>query len=111
MHGHTDLITCLAISPDGKWALTGSEDTSAILWDLSTFCSYTLPGHSDTITSIALTPNGKWALTGSKDKSAILWDLHDLPTVRFYELTRTQTISDYRSSHSRCKMGINRICR
>ena len=29
LSGHTDAINSVAITPDGKWALTGSRDTTA----------------------------------------------------------------------------------
>ena len=49
------------------WALTGSRDNTARLWDLSNPGSSprVLSGHTNWILSVALTPDGKWALTGS----------------------------------------------
>ena len=35
LSGHTDGIRSVALTPDGKWALTGSRDNTARLWDLS----------------------------------------------------------------------------
>ena len=69
--GHTGLISSIALTPDDKWALTGSYDTTACLWDLSNPESSprVLSGHTCLISSIALTPDGKWALTGSDDKT------------------------------------------
>ena len=59
------------------WALTGSNDNTALLWDLSNpgNSPRVLSGHADAIYSVALTPDGKWALTGSQDHTARLWDL------------------------------------
>ena len=34
LSGHTGLISSMALTPDGKWALTGSEDGSTRFWDL-----------------------------------------------------------------------------
>ena len=64
----------VALTPDGMWALTGSRDHTACLWDPGS-SPRVLSGHTDTIDSVALTPNGKWALTGSDDKTARLWEL------------------------------------
>ena len=60
-----------------KWALTGSYDCTARLWDLTNAVSSprVLSGHTGSIYSVALTPDGKWALTGSWDNTARLWDL------------------------------------
>lgn len=33
---HNDAITCLTLSADGKFALTGSHDNSLKLWEVST---------------------------------------------------------------------------
>ena len=61
------MISSVALTPDGRWALTGSHDKTACLWDLTNPGSSprVLSKHADTIRSVALTPDGKWALTGS----------------------------------------------
>jgi WD40 repeat protein len=32
LRGHEDNVTAVAISPDNRWIVTGSEDNSAQLW-------------------------------------------------------------------------------
>ena len=46
LEGHTDGIQSVALTPDGRWALTGSFDSTARLWDLknSTSSSRVLEG-------------------------------------------------------------------
>ena len=34
LSGHIAGIVTVAVTPDGKWALTGSSDTTARLWNL-----------------------------------------------------------------------------
>lgn len=73
--GHSDSIEGVAISPDGKFVLTGSDDQTARLWDLSTgkeIVQFT--GHKDKVNSVAFSFDGKYALTASDDKIARLWD-------------------------------------
>jgi WD40 repeat protein len=74
--GHSDRVTSVAISPDGKYALSGSWDKTLKLWEISSgrkIRSFT--GHSDNITSVAFSPDGKYALSGSWDKTLKLWEI------------------------------------
>jgi len=65
----------VAISADGKTALTGSRDNAARLWETGTGKPLGLPlQHQDWISAVAISADGKIALTGSADKTARLWD-------------------------------------
>ena len=67
----------LAISPDGRSALTGSfYDNTIVLWDLQNGARLrTLRGHSEGVVAVAFSPDGRRALTGSHDDSVRLWDV------------------------------------
>lgn len=68
-------ILNVKITPDGKRAVTGTEDQLCILWDLERGnVIKTLTCHSKPV-SVCLTADGKRALTGSEDQTCILWDL------------------------------------
>ena len=57
--GHTDVITSISISKDGKYIISGSEDKSVILWDVKTAKELkTFSGHTNMIKSVAFSPNG-----------------------------------------------------
>ena len=46
--GHKDWVSSVAVSPDGKWAASGSDDKTVKIWDLETGeCRATLEGHTD----------------------------------------------------------------
>ena len=79
LSGHAGVVAAVALTANGKRALTGSWDGTARLWDLSNPSSPkqqgVLSGHSSEVPSVALTADGKLALTGSGDKTARLWDL------------------------------------
>lgn len=76
LRGHTAPITCVAVSPRGNYALTGSDDRTVRYWDLDAKTEKgKLLVHGDRVTCIAYSPNGKYALSGGWDKKAILWDL------------------------------------
>ena len=73
---HTKSVWSVAYSPDGKTALTGSDDKTVILWDLQSGKRIqTLKGHTSGVTSVAYSPDGKTALTGSFDGTTRSWDL------------------------------------
>src|SRR5262249_40439084 len=72
--GRAHKVTAVAFSPDGMRVLTGSWDTTAVLWDVATGAKLrTFRGHARGITSLALSPDGKRVLT-SAGGEALLWD-------------------------------------
>ncbi|MEG4082768.1 WD40 repeat domain-containing protein [Microcoleus sp. POL10_C6] len=74
--GHTDRITVVAITPDGKVAISGSKDQTLMVWDLETQQQrLTLTGHRDEITLVAISDDGKKAVSGAKDKTLKIWNL------------------------------------
>ena len=75
--GHSAPITAATFSCDGQFALTGSMDNTARLWDLtkSPITSQELTGHTSFVTSVAFSPNRRFALTGSEDHTARLLQL------------------------------------
>lgn len=79
----------MAQRSDGSlWCLTGSEDKTALLWDVRRRqVHYRLPNHSDMITSVAISPNGRRLLTGSTGGEVYLW--RNDPTSRSHERTHT----------------------
>jgi WD40 repeat protein len=102
--GHTDYVDAVGFSPDSKYAITGSRDTTVRLWNLSDLpnvphCTV-LKGHSGEITSVAMTTNGNCLLSGSKDTTAWLWDLTDLDSITFEEfIGHTKEVTSVAFSH------------
>ncbi len=75
LKGHTDRVTSVAYSPDGKRIVTGSGDSTAKVWDAETGQEFvTLKGHSGGVTSVAYRLDGRRIVTGSWDKTARVWD-------------------------------------
>lgn len=92
--GHADHVGAVAFSPDGQYALTGSDDSSAILWDVATGRQVrSFKGHTGRVHSLAISPDGALALTGASDRTAILWDvatgqpLHKLEGLPGFDVT------------------------
>ncbi|MBD2726652.1 WD40 repeat domain-containing protein [Nostoc sp. FACHB-892] len=75
--GHNNSVNAVAIAPDGKTAVSGSDDNTLKVWDLHTGKEIsTLTGHNDWVRAVAIAPDGKTAVSGSDDNTLKVWDLH-----------------------------------
>lgn len=69
LNGHSNWVSTLQITRDGRFVVSGSVDKTIKIWDLeANKCIGTLEGHEDDVTSIAISPDGKMiASTGNVD--------------------------------------------
>ena len=66
LKGHTDAVTSVAFSPDGKRIVSGSQDQTVKVWDADKGTeTLTLKGHTQLVTSVAFSPDGKRIVSGS----------------------------------------------
>jgi WD40 repeat protein len=75
LHGHAKGVYRAVYSPDGTSVLTVSEDSTARLWDASTWQMVAvLSGHTSPIAALAFNPDGTRIATASRDNTVRLWD-------------------------------------
>lgn len=73
LRGHGGPVRALAVLADGGTALSGSFDTSAILWDLAHgTAKQVLRGHDGAVNAVALLPDGR-AVTAGADARIAVW--------------------------------------
>jgi WD40 repeat protein len=67
---HSEAITSLACSPDGRFIASGCVDSSVKLWDLQdAYNSAELQGHSDEVLCVSFSPDGNLLASGSEDNT------------------------------------------
>jgi WD40 repeat protein len=72
---HHDLVSAVALSPDGRTLATASLDNTARVWDVTTGQEGPVLKHQDLVSAVALSPDGRTLATASFDKTARIWDL------------------------------------
>jgi WD40 repeat protein len=89
LQGHTDSVTGVAFSPDGRMLASSSLDDTIIVWDMESAGTAAeagappaiapvgppLEGHVDAVTSIAFSPDGSLLASAGMDGSVLLWDM------------------------------------
>jgi len=76
LEGHSASVLGVAVTPDGKRAVSASWDHTLKVWDLETGRALrTLEGHSLPVSGVAVTPDGKRAVSASWDQTLKVWDL------------------------------------
>jgi WD40 repeat protein len=63
----------VALSNDGRYALTGSEDNSARLWDIQTGQELRRFNHGDEVVTVTLSSDGETAFSVAKYDRAVFW--------------------------------------
>src|SRR5206468_4193076 len=83
--------------PDSKTLLAGSNDNSAVLYDIAAKkVKFELTDHTESVRGVAFSPSGKTCATVGKDKKALLWSTETGKLLRglvfpdiFYSVTFT----------------------
>ena len=76
LSGHSDGITDIAVTSDGKYLLTASSDWAIIMWDIvEQKVVRRFIGHKASVSSIDLSPDGSHLVSGSVDETVRVWNL------------------------------------
>jgi WD40 repeat protein len=77
LKAHKESVTAVNITPDGKWAISASNDNTCILWNLLTGkASRTLKGHTDIVRAVLVAPDKRISIYDSFDP----WNESVLPS-------------------------------
>jgi WD40 repeat protein len=72
--GHTAEVTCLAFSPDGKSLVSGSNDRTVRLWEVSTAQQRWVGKAGGEVRWVAFSHDGKRVASGGMDNLVSVWD-------------------------------------
>jgi WD40 repeat protein len=75
--GHANIVSAVALSADGKRAVSASWDKMVKVWNVDTgreTCS--LSGHSALVSAVAVSVDGRCAVSASNDGTLKVWDLY-----------------------------------
>lgn len=98
---HDDIISSIALSADGRYALSGSDDTKARLWDLeSGEIVHTWP-HVSKVSKVILSPDGRYAMTNAASEGIYIWSTETGKLIRRLNKIRATVASAVFSADSK----------
>jgi WD40 repeat protein len=69
-------VLAITVSQDGKFFVTGHDDSNVRLWDVTTGqLIYIYTGHLSSVNAVAISPDGRLLLSGSNDNTLKRWDI------------------------------------
>ncbi|MBZ0265652.1 WD40 repeat domain-containing protein [bacterium] len=98
-------ITCLAFSTSGTHLLSGGEDKTARIWNITSGeQEQILRGHEGNLCTVAFSSDGALALTSANDGTVRLWEAHSGIQTRVFTTT-TRRITGFTDVLTGKKLG------
>ena len=72
--GHNGPVRSVALTPDGRYVATASEDKTARVFDAETGNEIARLTHQAGVNAVAFSPDGHWVATGSDDRTARVFE-------------------------------------
>ena len=69
LRGHTDVITALAVSPNGRFLASGSQDKSVALWEIPTGKQLLRIQCGNPVVGLTISADGKNLIARTSDKT------------------------------------------
>ena len=74
LEGHTDAVSDVSVTPDGRFVVSGSSDRTLRVWLTATAeAQAVLNAHTGWIRPVIVTPDGGHIASGGHDRSVIIW--------------------------------------
>ncbi len=78
LQGHTDAVESISLSPDDKYAVSGSRDKTVRVWEVATGELITmLEAHTNQVRSVVWSRDGQCFVSGSFDKTVRIWGIDE----------------------------------
>jgi WD40 repeat protein len=71
---HNDSVNAIAVSPDGKYIASASNDYTVQVRELKTGNLISSMSHYDLVNTVAFSPDSKYVISGSYDWAVNVWD-------------------------------------
>ncbi len=76
--GHKHWVSCVEVSPDGKWLVSGSRDKMVRIWDMHTGeCRSILKGHGGGVLFVSFSTTSDCVVSSGEDGTIGTWDVED----------------------------------
>ncbi|WP_170229975.1 AAA family ATPase [Polyangium fumosum] len=76
LEGHAAKVNAVAVTRDGRLALSASDDRTVRVWDLDAGQALVvLTGHVSAVRAVVVSADGRTAASGAADGSLFVWDL------------------------------------